>query len=60
MLAFYNFESNQFYSAFQYLEAEPNSITQSAPTNTMGACSVVVLTQSCMVAQLDPSIIQYQ
>ena len=52
-------KSSQFHHAFQSLEAEHNSITQSAPTNTKSACSVpfvqtsMVLTQFCMVAQLD-------
>ena len=36
MLAFYNFESNKLDHAFQYLEAEPNSIiplpSQLSPT----------------------------
>ena len=56
---FDNFNSSHFHHAFQELEADPNSITQSAPTNTKGACGVPfvliwLLTQFCMVAQLDP------
>ena len=46
-VSIYNYESNQLYRAFQYLEAEPDSITQSAPTNTIVACSVPIEQMWC-------------
>ena len=36
-----------FFNAFQSLEAEPNNIIPSAPTNTKRACSVTIVQIWC-------------